>query len=205
MGCGKSKVLIDNMAAIEQKKIDTAVIVAPKGTVTGRYLKYRHLREDIEHEVYVWNPNPNKNQKKHLEEGVRSVKSSAFSSSMSKVLQQPRYESTWRCSFADRRFYLRLMSQRLLNPKAKRTKALVASKSASFRRILTGSPVTKSPMDLYCNADLWIPTLGHDSYYSFQGRQCHRQNSTDGQPQLSANRIQKFDELSTKLDSFRIA
>ena len=32
MGCGKSKVLIDNMAWLyDQKKIDTAVIVAPKG------------------------------------------------------------------------------------------------------------------------------------------------------------------------------
>ena len=32
MGCGKSKVLLDNISWLnENKKIDTAIIVAPKG------------------------------------------------------------------------------------------------------------------------------------------------------------------------------
>ena len=56
MGCGKSKVLIDNMAWLyEQKKIDTAVIVAPKGVYRNWQISEipAHLREDIEHEVYV--------------------------------------------------------------------------------------------------------------------------------------------------------
>jgi hypothetical protein len=63
-------------------------------------------------------------------------------------------------------------STTIKNPKAKRTKALVAlGKAASFRRILTGSPVTKSPMDLYAQCGFMDKVLlGFESYYSFQGR-----------------------------------
>ena len=42
---------------------------------------------------------------------------------------------------------------------------------ADYRRILTGSPVTKSPLDLYTQChflDPWL--LGHDSYYTFRTR-----------------------------------
>ena len=63
-------------------------------------------------------------------------------------------------------------STTIKNPGAKRTKALVAlGKQAKYRRILTGSPVTKSPLDLYKQCeflDIWL--LGHQSYYSFRTR-----------------------------------
>ena len=42
---------------------------------------------------------------------------------------------------------------------------------AKYRRILTGSPVTKSPLDLYKQCDfLSRELLGHSSYYSFRTR-----------------------------------
>ena len=41
-------------------------------------------------------------------------------------------------------------STTIKNPTAKRTKAiLVLGKEAYYKRIFTGSPVTKSPLDLY--------------------------------------------------------
>ena len=41
-------------------------------------------------------------------------------------------------------------STTIKNPNAKRTKnILLLGKHAQYRRILTGSPVTKSPLDLY--------------------------------------------------------
>ncbi len=41
-------------------------------------------------------------------------------------------------------------STTIKNPEAKRTKNIVTlGKLATYRRILTGSPVTKSPLDLY--------------------------------------------------------
>ena len=63
-------------------------------------------------------------------------------------------------------------STTIKNPGAKRTKAITnLGKRAKYRRILTGSPVTKSPLDLYtqcCFLDPWL--LGHWSYYSFRTR-----------------------------------
>ena len=56
MGCGKSKVLIDNMVWLyEQGKIDTAIVVAPKGVYRNWQVSEipAHLPTDVEHEVYV--------------------------------------------------------------------------------------------------------------------------------------------------------
>lgn len=69
MGCGKSKVLIDNAVWLyEQGLIDTAVIVAPKGVYRNWETSEipAHLPDQIPHEVYVWNPSPNKTQAKRL-------------------------------------------------------------------------------------------------------------------------------------------
>ena len=73
MGCGKSKVLIDNITWLYEKgEIDTAIVVAPKGVYRNWQISEipTHLPEDIEHEVYVWSANPNKGQRERLTEGV---------------------------------------------------------------------------------------------------------------------------------------
>ena len=58
------------------------------------------------------------------------------------------------------------------NPNAKRTKNIVGiGKLATYRRILTGSPVTKSPLDLYKQCEfLEDELLGFNSYYAFRTR-----------------------------------
>jgi len=176
MGCGKSKVLIDNMVWLySQGKIDTAIIVAPKGVYRNWEISEipTHLPEDIDHEVYVWNPNPNKAQKDHLSEGVSQreklrillVNVEGFATAkVRKYLEMFVRGSAFLFAVDE--------STTIKNPKAKRTKAIVTiGKSASFRRILTGSPVTKSPMDLYSQCEFMDKRLlGFDSYYSFQGR-----------------------------------
>ena len=63
-------------------------------------------------------------------------------------------------------------STTIKTPTAKRTKAILTlGKLAKYRRILTGSPVTKSPLDLYTQCgflDSFL--LGFDSYYAFRNR-----------------------------------
>lgn len=58
------------------------------------------------------------------------------------------------------------------NPSAARTKTLVAlSGLARVRRILTGAPVTRSPLDLYSQFEfLQTRALGFSSYFSFKAR-----------------------------------
>ena len=63
-------------------------------------------------------------------------------------------------------------STTIKNPKAKRTKSiLLLSKRDKYRRILTGSPVTKSPLDLYTQCNFLNEfLLGFSSYYAFRNR-----------------------------------
>jgi SNF2 family DNA or RNA helicase len=88
---------------------------------------------------------------------------------------------------------------------AQRTKNLLElSKLAKYRRILTGSPITKSPMDLFTQCAFLSPeALGFSSFYSFQGRYAKIER------RHAANRIyphilgyRRLDELGGKLNNF---
>ena len=209
MGCGKSKVLIDNMAWLyENKEIDTAIVVAPKGVYRNWQTSEipAHLHDDIEREVYVWNPNPNKTQKEHLVSGIKErgklrillVNVEGFATTKLKAFVEK--------FVRDSTFLLAVdESTTIKNPKAKRTKALVAlGKAASYRRILTGSPVTKSPMDLYAQCGFMDKALlGFESFYSFQGRYAiTRTQRMGGHSFQQIVGYRNLDELSAKLEKF---
>mgnify|MGYP003132251583 FL=1 len=73
MGCGKSKVLIDNIVWLyEQGHIDTAVIVAPKGVYRNWEVNEIpiHFPDNVHKEIYVWRSGANKSQLKRLEQGI---------------------------------------------------------------------------------------------------------------------------------------
>ena len=209
MGCGKSKVLIDNLAWLHVNKgLDTAIIIAPKGVYRNWQISEipAHLPEDIEHEVYVWNPNPNKAEAKRLKAGIEErgklrillVNVEGFATQKVKKFVDLFVRGTPFLLAIDE-------STTIKNPKAKRTKALVAlGKSASFRRILTGSPVTKSPMDLYSQCEFMDKRLlGFDSYFSFQGRYAITRTQRMGShsfQQIVGYR--NLDELSSRLETF---
>ena len=176
MGCGKSKVLIDNITWLyENKHIDTAIIIAPKGV----YMNWKnseipsHLPDDVPHKMYIWKSNANKSEKIILEEGVRSrvilrillVNVEAFATAkVKKYLQAFIHRSNFLLAVDE--------STTIKNIKAKRTKEILKlGQSAKYKRILTGSPITQSPMDLYSQCYfLDKDLLGFDSYWSFQGR-----------------------------------
>ncbi len=209
MGCGKSKVLIDNMAWLyENKKIDTAIIVAPKGVYRNWQVSEipAHLRDDIEHEVYVWNPNPNKSQKEHLLSGIEERSKLRILLVNVEGFATPKVRAFVEKFVRGSTFLLAVdESTTIKNPRAKRTKALVAlGKAASFRRILTGSPVTKSPMDLYTQCGFMDKALlGFESFYSFQGRYAiTRTQRMGGHSFQQVVGYRNLDELSTKLDKF---
>jgi len=209
MGCGKSKVLIDNMAWLyENKKIDTAIIVAPKGVYRNWQVSEipAHLRDDIKHEVYVWNPNPNKSQKEHLLSGIEERSKLRILLVNVEGFATPKVRAFVEKFVRGSTFLLAVdESTTIKNPKAKRTKALVAlGKAASFRRILTGSPVTKSPMDLYAQCGFMDKVLlGFESYYSFQGRYAiTRTQRMGGHSFQQVVGYRNLDELSDKLEGF---
>ena len=63
-------------------------------------------------------------------------------------------------------------STTIKTPTAKRTRNIIdLGQMAKYRRIMTGSPVTKNPLDLYTQCYFLDPFhLDHSSYYSFRNR-----------------------------------
>ena len=96
-------------------------------------------------------------------------------------------------------------STTIKNPDAKRTKNICKLASeAKYRRILTGSPVTKSPLDLYKQCDfLNSELLGHSSYYTFRTRYAVMKTANFGGRSVQiVSGYKNLDELAEKLKSF---
>jgi len=96
-------------------------------------------------------------------------------------------------------------STTIKTPTAKRTKAILAlGKLVKYRRILTGSPVTKSPLDLYtqCNF-LHEELLGFNSYYTFRNRYATMIDRNFGGRRVQiVGGYKRLDELADSLKKF---
>ena len=174
MGTGKSKVLIDNIAVLYDKGfIDSALIIAPKGVYKNwSELEIpKHLPEHIPHKTVAWAPNPNKQQKEDLISLFENTEDLVFF-----VMNIEALSTKKGCSFAEKFLTSKTTlfaideSTTIKNNSAQRTKsAIKLSLLAKYRRILTGSPVTKSPLDLYSQcAFLNEDLLGFSSYYAYR-------------------------------------
>jgi len=96
-------------------------------------------------------------------------------------------------------------STTIKSPTALRTKAICKlSTAVKYRRILTGSPVTKSPLDLYTQcAFLSKELLGFESYYTFRARYAVMQQiELGGRQILMPKYYTNLDELEMKLKTF---
>ena len=96
-------------------------------------------------------------------------------------------------------------STTIKNPSAKRTKNIVSLRSLTkYRRILTGSPVTKSPLDLYTQCYFLDPyLLDQSSYYVFRTRYavCRKINVSGRSVEIVVG-YRNLGELSEKLKPF---
>jgi len=211
MGTGKSKVAVDNMALLyEMGKIKAALIVAPKG-VYDNWVQGEipvHLPDRIERRVLRWTPKKTQryeedlrdfilDRENHLKVFVMNVE--AFSTPRGfEAAQAFLYQNPDNMMIVDE-------STTIKNRKAQRTKNIVKLRDMSkYRRILTGSPITKSPMDLFSQCDMLSEKcLGFNSYFAYQARYANVQKRTMGHrsfQQIVGYR--RLDELSEKLDKF---
>ena len=211
MGTGKSKVLIDNLGMLYQEgEINFALIIAPKGVYRNWTSKEipEHMSDDIPHRVIRWVASPNKTQQAEM----RSV-GEAFEGLTIFVMNVESFSSIkgknageWMGRAFGRNGLIAIdESTTIKNHKAKRTKALMKIASAfKYKRLLTGSPVTKSPMDLYSQCEFLRPgLLGYDSYYAFQGRYAVVQRKTMGSHAFQQIvGFRNLDELTFKIDQF---
>jgi len=209
MGTGKSKVLIDNLAMLYDKgKVNGALIVAPKGVVGTWYNNElpTHLPDHIDKKIVLWQAMINKTQEKKLDTLFETGEELHIL-----IMNVEAFSTKKGVDFA-RKFlscHNTLMavdeSTTIKNPGAKRTKNILGlSKYSKYRRILTGSPVTKSPLDLYTQCqflDPWL--LGHASYYGFRTRYAIMKNANfNGRSVQIVVGYHNLGELSEKLQPF---
>ena len=209
MGTGKTKVLIDNVAMLYDKgKVNGALIIAPKGVVGTWYNQEipTHLPKHIENVCVLWQSNITKEQSRKLGTLFKTGEELHFL-----IMNVEALSTTKGTDFA-RKFlssHNTLMaideSTTIKNPKAKRTKNIIKlSELAKYRRIMTGSPVTRNPLDLYSQCQFLSPwLLDFQSYYAFRTRYAIMKtaNISGRQIQLVAG-FQRLAELSEKLKPF---
>ena len=167
MGTGKTKVTIDNIAWLYlQNKIDSCLIIAPKSVYTVWQTEIEtHLPEEIEYYIYRWNIDK-KNKDKT---GLLNI----FLINVEALSTRRGFDAC--VNYLSRRPQNMVVldeSTTIKNRGAKRTKNILKLRTLSaIRRILTGSPITKSPLDLYTQCQFLNPQLlGFSSYLTFRNR-----------------------------------
>jgi SNF2 family DNA or RNA helicase len=209
MGTGKSKVLIDNIAMLyDQGKINGVLIVAPKGVVKTWYEQElpAHMPDHVEHTDILWQSLITKKQQKELDKLFEPGEDLHIL-----IMNVEAFSTKKGVEFAAKflRCHRTMMavdeSTTIKNPDAKRTRHICSlGEYAGYRRILTGSPVTKSPLDLYKQCEfLQKELLGHASYYTFRTRYAvMRTANFSGRSVQIVVGYQHLAELSEKLKPF---
>ena len=209
MGTGKTKVLIDNLAMLYDKgKVNGALIIAPKGVVGTWYNNElpNHLPNHIENVTVLWQSNITKKQQEKLETLYE------IGTALHILIMNVEALSTDKgIKFAEKFLSCHdtLMavdeSTTIKNPAAKRTKNILGlAQNTKYRRIMTGSPVTKNPLDLFSQCYFLDPFhLDHDSYYSFRMRYAVMKTANiAGRKIQLVNGFKNLGELSDKLQPF---
>ena len=209
MGTGKTKVLIDNLAMLYDKgKIDGALIVAPKGVVKTWYEQElpTHLPDHIENVSVLWQPNITKGQQEKLE-SLFEIETALHILVMNVEALSTDKGVKFATKFINSHKALMAIdeSTTIKTPTAKRTKNIIGlGRHTKYRRIMTGSPVTKNPLDLYSQCEFLSPwLLDFASFYAFRNRYAEMKTiHAKGRSIQVVNFFKNIGELSDKLKGF---
>jgi SNF2 family DNA or RNA helicase len=209
MGTGKTKVLIDNAAMLYDKgKVNGLLIIAPKGVIGTWYNQElpTHLPEHIENVTVLWQSNITKTQREKLDTLFKTgeelhiliMNVEAFST-------QKGVDFAFKFLVAHNTLMVVDESTTIKNPRAHRTKNIIRlSNKSKYRRIMTGSPVTKNPLDLYSQCQFlssWL--LNFASYYSFRNRYAEMKTlHMHGRSIQVVDKFKNLGELSDTLKKF---
>ena len=201
MGTGKTKVAIDNANYMKQNSwIDWAVVIAPNSVYRnwiGEIQKHSHgavIHVHKDKEIYGDVRHP----ERHLKWFLINVEALSHKSGVDKLKNLLSRKGVNHLMILDE-------STTIKNRSAKRTRNICKlGKLAEYRRILTGSPITKSPLDLYTQCEFLSPhLLGFDSFFTFRARYAVMQQiEMGGRQMLFPKYYTNLDELTHKLKAF---
>jgi SNF2 family DNA or RNA helicase len=211
MGTGKSKVLLDNAAILYDKgEINALLLIAPKGVYKNWFDSEipTHLVDHIDKKMVLW---------KTSDKSIKQIKklNTLFepgSDLRILIMNVESFSSGNGSEFAYKFLSAHPKSMVAIDeattiktPTSNRTKNILKlSNHCKYRRILTGSPVTKSPLDLYSQCaflDPWL--LDHQSFYTFKARYsiCKKIQVNGRQIEIVVG-YRNLGELSEKIKTF---
>ena len=209
MGTGKTKVLIDNLAMLYDKgKIDGALIVAPKGVVKTWYEQElpTHLPDHIENVSVLWQPNITKTQQEKLDT-LFEIDTALHILIMNVEALSTEKGVKFATKFINSHKTMMAIdeSTTIKTPSARRTKNIIGlGLNAKYKRIMTGSPITKNPLDLYTQCEFLDPwLLDFASYYAFRNRYAEMKTMhLRGRSIQVVDKFQNLGELSDVVKQF---
>jgi SNF2 family DNA or RNA helicase len=192
----------------DKGKIDGALIIAPKGVVKTWYEQElpAHLPEHIENVTVLWQPNITKTQQEKLE-SLFEIETALHILVMNVEALSTDKGVKFASKFLNSHKVLMAIdeSTTIKTPTAKRTKNIIGlGKYAKYRRVMTGSPITKNPLDLYTQCEFLDPyLLDFASYYAFRNRYAEMKTMhLRGRSIQVVHAFQNLSELSDKLQPF---
>ena len=213
MGTGKSKVCIDTASMLyERGEIDTFIVVAPKG-VYRNWANLEipaHMPDRVREGALLslWRPSPTKSLKQDLISFMAPATGFRVLMMNVEALSTAKGQRFLASVLKSSKALLAIdESTAIKSPKASRTKALLKmSHLAKYRRILTGFPVTQSPMDLWSQCRFMSPDLlgdCGDDFFRFQYRYSVQQKRYVGSHSfIEIVGYQNLEELSGLLKNF---
>lgn len=215
MGTGKTKVAVDEIGIMfDEQNIDAALVVAPKG-VYANWTKIEipnHMPDDLVKSaaIYLWDGMGTQRSKNLAERclshrglSILVMNTEAFSSSSKAI--------AFAKQFLSRRKVAMYIDESTLikNQSSARAKTLTKlAPLARFRRIMTGSPVTRSPLDFFSQFQFLKPgLLGTSNWFAFRSRYAIlEQKVFGGRSILTVSGYQNLPDLTERVrkNSFRV-
>tara|TARA_R100000808_G_scaffold18701_1_gene40882 strand:- start:223 stop:1665 length:1443 start_codon:yes stop_codon:yes gene_type:complete len=174
-GTGKTKVIIDTFSYLHYKgMVDGVLVIAPNG-VHRNWLNDeipKHMPKNINYKSMFWESGKSKSRK--FKEKFLDMLNSPELCILTTNVESFRVSHALDnfLLFCKRKNVMMIVdeSARIKNIKAKQTKNIIKlGRFASYKRILTGTPVTNSPFDVFSQFEFLDPTIiDHHSFYSFK-------------------------------------
>ena len=167
-GTGKTKVTIDNAVYLYNTELLHTVFVLAPNSVYTNWKKEIETHSSADNYIYQHKIDKKFYPKKDkLNWYLMNIEAFSHKSGYNKGLELIEKRGLETMMVIDE-------STTIKNRTAKRTKNVIKlGKGVRYKRILTGTPVTKSPLDLWSQfAFLDEDLLGFKSYYTFQARYC---------------------------------
>ena len=218
-GTGKSKLTLDTAGHLYcEGKVDTLFVIAPNGVHRNWTAEevHAHWNDNLldRTETFTYHSSKAKTKKSQVAaERAMAHKGLSVVAMSYDAFRTPAGKTFAKQLLTRRRcFYVLDESARIKSPQAQRTKLILASaKYATYKRILTGTPVAAGPFDIYTqmrflDADYWKPR-GLGNYTMFKNYFARwRQGEANGRKFPILVDYQNLDELHDiiKNDSSRV-